>query len=888
MPTPTIIKGEEHFFTTIYFGNSGGQRVGRFIPFTDQATIANSCIFNSADSAKLERTPSSNGNRKTFTVSAWIKRGALGTEQHICSSWDGSSNDNNSMWEFRFLAANTISISRYTNNILITNRTFEDTSKFYHVLMAVDTTQGTASNRVKLYVDGDEITSFGTDNRSSVAQDFDTAFNNTADACVVGNRKSESKYFNGYMAEVNLVDGQALLPASFGITDTSTGRWIPKAVEPYPTTTTNIAVTVVDSGGNKFAIDGVTQDTITFIEGATYVFSYPSAHPFALSTTNGGIHSGGSEYVTGVTRDTSANTLSYVVPASAPQLYYYCTNHSGMGGIANTQSAYGVNGFRLTFSDSSNLGADSSGNSNSLTATNLASTDQTTDSPNQNHATFGSNRTANSPTLSEGNLSITAPSSNYGKASIEKIFNSNISSGLYWEYTDGSTNGFEGGIIKSSKGKPQTSEGETDGVILQRRGSGGGNTYWIKKNDSDYADTSVSHSSGDKIGIAVKDNKIWFAVNNTWVLSGDPTNGTNPASTLDDTSYMAMLGCYGSTTVSANFGQKSFSYTPPTGFLALQQDNLPETDKGVSGLTWTKNRDGSDWHYLVDSSRGNTKVLNSNSNAIEETHQDGVQKFLKGGISIEDRDNVNKSGNSFVNWTWVANAGTTSTNTDGSLTSTVQVNQTSGFSIVQGKYFDGTLGHGLSQTPEWIIYKETSPNVNSWFVYHKDLPSSNYYLWLNSTQAQLNYGSTLFAPTSTTFATNLATVSNRDAVAYCWHGVEGFSKFGSYTGNGNSNGTFIYTGFKPSWLMIKSSSHAVSWYIFDNKRNPINPAGKRLIADGNNAEDAGTTEAFDFLSNGFKLRNTSNGTNGSGRTYIYMAFAEHPFIGDGVSPVTAR
>ena len=114
------------------------------------------------------------------------------------------------------------------------------------------------------------------------------------------------------------------------------------------------------------------------------------------------------------------------------------------------------------------------------------------------------------------------------------------------------------------------------------------------------------------------------------------------------------------------------------------------------------------------------------------------------------------------------------------------------------------------------------------------------------------------------------------------------SKIGSYTGNGSTDGSFVYTGFKPAWLMIKSSSHATSWYLFDNKRNPINPAGKRLVADGTFVEDAGTTEVFDFLSNGFKLRNTSTGTNGSGRTYIYMAFAEHPFVGDGTSPVTAR
>ena len=146
------------------------------------------------------------------------------------------------------------------------------------------------------------------------------------------------------------------------------------------------------------------------------------------------------------------------------------------------------------------------------------------------------------------------------------------------------------------------------------------------------------------------------------------------------------------------------------------------------------------------------------------------------------------------------------------------------------------------------------------------------------------------APNATTFAlrNNSATAGGVDHIAYCWHGVDGYSKFGSYTGNGSTNGQFVYTGFKPSFIILKSSSNAVSWYIFDNKRNPINPAGKRLVADGTFVEDAGTTEAFDFLSNGFKLRNASAGTNGNGYTMLYMAFAEHPFVGDGTNPVTAR
>jgi hypothetical protein len=165
-------------------------------------------------------------------------------------------------------------------------------------------------------------------------------------------------------------------------------------------------------------------------------------------------------------------------------------------------------------------------------------------------------------------------------------------------------------------------------------------------------------------------------------------------------------------------------------------------------------------------------------------------------------------------------------------------------------------------------------------------------LYLNSSQAQTNYGSTLWAPTSTTFATNLATLSNRDAVAYLWHGVDGFSKFGSFSGNGDTSGVgpFIYLGFKPSWLLIKNISSATGWILWDNKRNLFNPVNNYLIPSANSAEASDDSQKVDFLSNGFKVKNTasSSSINASGSIYIYMAFAEHPFVGDGTNPVTAR
>ena len=391
-------------------------------------------------------------------------------------------------------------------------------------------------------------------------------------------------------------------------------------------------------------------------------------------------------------------------------------------------------------------------------------------------------------------------------------------------------------------------------------------------------------------------------------MSGDPANGTNPASTLDNTSYMAMLGCYGSTTVSANFGQRSFDYTPPTGFLALQQDNLPSTDRGVSGLVWMKNRDTTDAPQWYDSSRGKHLYFVTNSTAAQATATDGLQKFLAGGQQIEDSDAINTAGESFVSWNWVGNGATKVTNNEGSNTTTVQANTAAGFSIVEftppSSGFDAiTYGHGLTQAPEWFLWKRTDSTSMRFLCYHhRSYANSNggYALEFSASNANsafnTEFGSTSVftsAPTATTFAlrNNSVTAGGQKHMAYCWHGVEGFSKFGQYNANNSTDGPFVYLGFKPKFLIIKSSA-AISWYVIDATRSPINPATAGITVDNSQVE---FTNQFtiDFLSNGFKIRNSNSGYGASTNStshdpYYYMAFAEHPFVGDGTSPVTAR
>ena len=807
MATPTIPNGEEYFFPVIYSGNGQGQRVGKFVPFTDNGTIDNSCLFDHVTNAYVSRTPSSNGSGTTLTFSCWIKRepASLGSATYIMFTNDFSANGE----VLQFDSSNRLYYYKVTSGwSYVSNRTFEDTSKWYNIVIVRNTNDSTASDRVKIYVDGDRITSF---NSSSDPSSGATGFwNQTTYANVVGNSGNGSFVDGaGYLAEVNMVDGTAMDVSTFGVTDTSTGRWIPKT------------------------LSGIT---------------------------------------------------------------------------------YGTNGFRLKFQDSSALGDDTSGNTNDFSVNGLTASDQRTDSPSNNIAILRNYDTSIPQTITEGGLRTVVPGSNTGYPIVSTLrpkgsgkFYCEVSPiatpggytlamGVYYQEdladASGGSNWYPGGSTAPGVGLWIASNyvGYTDAIqqFSESASSFAANDVIGMAADLDNGTLTFYNDDGNVIGgpIGLKNKSICFtAMSNrtgkayNWNFGDNPTfNGTVTAGGNTD----------------AN-GEGNFYHTVPTGFKMLKQDNMAETAKGISGLTWTKNRDGTDWHYLVDSSRGNTKVINPNDTAAEETHQNGVQKFLKGGISVEDRDNVNKSDNSFVNWTWVANSGTTSTNTDGSITSTVQANTTAGFSIVKwtGTGSNATVGHGLSTAPSFILGKVLTTTDN-WIVGHHKLSSTpwNNAIFLNSNGA-INTSSAYWnntAPTSSVFTTGTWWYSSQDYVAYCWHEVEGFSKFGSYTGNGSTDGPFIYTGFRPAWLLIKrtDSSTGGNWSMINDVTYPSNPIGSPLMTDYAGGEPDLSAITMDFLSNGFKIRNTLNSNNASGGSYIFMAFASHPFTGDGTSPVTAR
>ena len=799
MPTPTIIKAEEQFFNVIYEGNGGGQRVGNFVPFTDNGTIAKSCIFEDGDSAVLSKTFSGDGNRKKFTISVWFKRGNLGSAYFITSTGANSSN----RLQISIESSNKLNVEAKTGGStqlhLQTNRTFEDTSKWYHVLLSVDTDNISSSERGKLYIDGNRVTSFANETYPSQGADLQW---NAGQEHLIGKRTYASTYYDGYLAEFNNVDGTAYEPSTFGLTDTSTGRWIPKT------------------------LSGIT---------------------------------------------------------------------------------YGTNGFRLEFANSAGqtIGDDTSGNTNDFSVTNLVAGDITTDSPTQNHATCAVNGPNLASAFSEGNLKVTFATSSSMTGGLSTL--RMVSGKYYMEVTVDSIS--SAGLVLGIMGSDRfTATNEFTGRRFDAYGyySLDGKLFNNYDGNSTSFNFGNSYTTNDVIGIAVDldNDKLYFSKNGTFQNSANPSAGTGGQSIISAKSTTAGFyrfcltdGGTGSTDiVTANFGQKSFIHTPPTGFSALQQDNLPETGKGVPDFIWIKNRDATDSYQLYNSSVGPQRSLTSDDDAAETLVTDGLQKFLKGGMSIEDDDKINTSGESYVSWNWVCNGGTTTANTSATPTiaSTIQANPTAGFSIVEytGTGSAGTVEHGLSQAPEWVMVKSRSNDTGDGFTtYHVGMTSAAYYLRLHNTSTEAS-ASTVWnstAPTSSVVSIGTSTGVNTNTytyLMYCWHSVSGYSKFGKYSGNGNANGPFIFLGFKPAWLLIKRLNGGNSWVLLDNTRSPFNPVNDILFPDTTGAEfDA---DRVDFYSNGFKLLNSGSGVNNSGGSFVYMAFAQHPFVGNGTSPTTAQ
>jgi hypothetical protein len=779
--------------------------------------IAQSCRFNDNDSAYTTKTfaGSGTGTGNTCTYSLWLKRGNISSSQYFFSVSDGDP------YFIGFQADDTLRFTRASGGSpsITTTAVFRDVSAWYHIVLTIDTSL-TAVDRWKIYVNNvrQTVTTGGTLAVTPLG---------TAVAHYIGRYVVAASYFDGYMSEINFVDGTALDPSSFGKTNDD-GVWVP---------------------------------------------------------------------------------IEYT-------------------------GAYGTNGFYLDFSNSSDFGSDQSGNGNDFTDSGLATNDQVTDSPSDNQSTYNpiAGATISSPAYSEGNTRV-VNSSETGADNYRGTIG--VSSGKWYvEF-----------LITDVGAGENVGVGIVDSETPVKNPLGAGNvpigfaanSYEMipsgsKVNNGSSSAYGSSYTNGDVMGIALDmaNGAIWFSKNDTWQASA-----TQLEIEAGTTTNAAFTGVTGTKNFASGFSagvarsadvtmrpEADWTGTCPSGFLALNTSNLPELtikdgsahfnsvayagdgsigrsiDAGLAtDLVWIKERNGASDHALFDQVRGALKNLSSNTAGAETTSlaNTDVSAFNSSGVVVNPSYfvNVNRSGFNYISWHWKA-GGAGSSNTDGSITSTVSANPTAGCSILTytGTGVAATIGHGLGITPKMVIVRERSPGGDDWYVYHVGLTSASYNVRLNESAAQSGPDSAYWnstAPTSSVFSlgTSLGTNQNTATyVAYCFADVEGYSKFGKYTGNGSTDGTFVYCGFRPAFVVTKRTNSTSSWSMWDTARDTFNVANKDLAANAANAEPADSI-SIDILSNGFKLRTTGN-PNASGGTYVYMAFAENPFGGANTAPATAR
>jgi len=805
--------------------------------------ISRSLRFNSADAAMLERAGSAGGNRRTWTWSGWVKRSKLNGDESVRPFIFACTDRATGSAYLQFgtpgfdggidcLNFNEQSGGYY---LTTTQAKFRDMSAWYHIVCAYDTTQATASNRVKIYVNGTlqtivDVTS-GT-YPSYPPQNTDGYVNYSAYPYILGAYNTSNLQFtlNGYMAEVNFIDGQALTPTSFGESDPDTGVWRP--------------VRYTGSYGNK--------------------------------------------------------------------------------------------GFYLNFSDNSattaaTLGKDYSGNQNNFTPYNFSVTagvgnDSVVDSPTSygadtgvggevrgNYATWNplAGSTSVNPVLSNGNLDVTGGDAYWGR----KISTMGMTTGKWYaEVTVNSVgdNTLAFGVTNSVPATNANNQnGEVSGyssfIVTYFSVISGYNRLY----NSGYTTLGGSCSVGDVYGLAFDADaaKIYYYKNGSVLGSA---SGYTLTTNGQPFFFQILAGNSPVGAASTNFGQRAFAYTAPSGFKALCSQNLPTPAIGATSTTqaskyfntvlytgngnntqsitvgfrpdfiWTKSRSNAYYNVLFDAVRGRGMLVTNNGNAevtspgtiYELTSYDTNGFTLGPDYSLS----VNPNGSSMVAWNWNA-GGTTVTNTTGSTSAQVCANPTAGFSIAtwSGNYASVTVGHGLGAPPKMIIIKSRSGSDN-WYVYHESAGTDKY-LMLNTTntvQTSANiWQNTL--PTNSVFSIGF-TNNNSNLVAYCWAEVPGYSRIGSWAGNGNADGPFVYCGFRPAFVMLKVATGSIDsqWGIFDLRRSPINVVQNELYPAISNAEVSGYPR-FDILSNGFKIRTSDTMFNNNGSSYIFIAFAETPF-----------
>ena len=766
------------------------------------AVIKKSLRFNSNDTTYLNRTPSSSSNRKTWTWSGWIKRekDSGGTNRYLFMAGQTDGNDNvahlsmNNNNHFTLLEVTGSYIYRIQTTAL-----YRDHSSWLHVVAAFDTTQSTASDRIKLYVNGVQITDLAQNTYPS--QNHNSYFNHTVLHNIGRYNSGSTQWYQGYMAEINFVDGYAYDPSYFGFTDPVTNIWMPKRYE----------------------------------------------------------------------------------------------------------GTYGTNGFYLDFSDNSStasLGIDKSPNGNDWTANNFqvsagTGNDSLEDTPSNNFCTLNSNDEKNT-SIQNGNLTVTQASD---PARIRGTISMRPDTGKwYYEMSVGSGASYIFGMKSTSSEIDDNTEGY---------GYYGHNGNKVVNNSS--SSYGASYSAGDTVAILYDSDKhtVNFYKNNV-----DQGEITGVSATTEYLPWV-YLDNYGTApNVHFNFGQRPFAYTPPIGAKKLNSTSLipnnapsiirPQkhfecvtfTGNGSTGQSitsldfqpdfiWFKNRSAGNNHASMNSVIGRSKGLYPDSNSIDFNSSAGrdLVSFDRHGFTVgnpEQASSTNNNGSNLVAWCWKAGGATAVSNSDGSITSSVSANPTGGFSIVTytGTGSAATIGHGLGKAPK-LIWVKNRTTTQDWFV-NNGMIFNDYgkYYKLNSSQ-NVASDTNVFpntAPTSTVFSVggDNAVNGNGDTyVAYVWSEIPGFSQFGYWTGNGSTDGTYVYTGFTPR-LIIYRKAVDENWHMLDTARSPGNQNKLGLDPNLSNAEADDSNLQIDFLSTGFKMRASHGTSNADGVNYFYYTWAGQP------------
>jgi hypothetical protein len=790
--------------------------------------IERSLRFNSADTAYLNRTPGSASNRKTFTWSGWVKRGGLGTAQTIFSA---QSTTTANLFYFYFGSNDTLNFYHYsssggtTDSFLGTTQVFRDASAWYHIVFNVDTTQATSTNRVKIYVNGSQVTAFGT--AIYFNQNYDTYVNST-NAHRIGANPDNTQYLSAYLTEVNFIDGSALTPSSFGETNPVTGVWQPKKYTgTYGTngfylnfkdnsstsalgtdysgngntwTTNNFSVTA--GAGNDSLVDTPTLYGVDTGAGGTVGGNYATLNP--LSKTSPATISNGNLNVSTTASSANISIVAGTIGVSSGKWYWEVVGTA----VDSTRMAMYV-------CDATKYG-----------------------------------------------LNLTASTGAYGYgANGQKI------------QGDG-TNWFGTG---SAYGNSWTTN-DVIGIALDMDNG----KVWFSKNGTWQASGDPAAGTNEAFsGLSGSKTCGMYLYTEGSATTAVFNLGQRPFSYTAPSGFKALCTTNLPTPTIAQ-GNEYFNVATFSG----NGSQASVTGVGFQpDFIWAKNRTNAFNHELWDAVRGVNSTLFSNATSAEDTTANRLVSFNADGFTYGTSSNLYVSATNSVAWNWKAN-GAGVTNTSGTITSTVSANTTAGFSIVTytGNGVNGaTVGHGLGVAPKMILVKRRTTAGASWLVYHANMAATpqNNFLILNATDAvsasALPWNNT--APTSTliTLGTSGGTNNNTDTfVAYCFSEVAGYSAMGSYTGNGSADGPFCYTGFRPRWILFKRTDNTSNWLLYDTARLGYNQANNYLLPDLTNAEGSGDN-FIDILSNGFKCRVSSQSINVNSATYIYAAFCEVPY-----------